>query len=206
MNLIFILFTGLIIGISGAIIPGPLTLFTVSETLKTNRFAGLKVITGHIILEFFLMLTIFLGFHRLFTNKPFLLSVSIIGGLALITMGVLLFLNSKTMKLSEAKGNSGFEKGLIVGGIIFSASSPGFFIWWATIGISTIIKASLLGIAGIIILLLGHWLADVVWYGFLSYAVDKGKMYLTDETYQNIIRLLSALLIILGLYFLYLRG
>jgi len=203
MDLLFILFTGVSIGISGAMIPGPLTLFTVSAALKTNKFAGLKTILGHIILEFIMIVAILLGFHKLVTYKGFLLAVSIVGGLALIIMGVALLLNAGKMRLSNIKTNAGFDKGLVVGGIFFSIVSPGFLVWWATIGFSTIIKASLFGIIGVAILILGHWLADILWYGFLSYAVDKGKMYLTGRSYQNIMRFFSVLLIILGLCFLF---
>ncbi len=202
-DLIFLLFTGITIGFSGAMIPGPLTLFTASETLKTNRFSGFKIISGHMIAEFFLMLVIFLGAQRFLSSETFLFIVSIVGGLALIIMGAVILLNVGRMRLSDVGTNSGFNKGLVIGGIFFSITSPGFIVWWATIGVSTIMKAMLLfGIMGVVILSIGHWLADVTWYGFMSYAVDKGKAYLTDKVYQNVVRVFSGLLIFLGIYFL----
>lgn len=202
MDILFLLLTGFAIGISGAMIPGPLTLFTVSETLKTDKFAGLKVISGHIIIEFIIIVIIFFGFYKFLTSRALLSAVSIIGGSAFIIMGIILFLNAGKMRLSSIKTNSEIDKGLVIGGVFFSAISPGFLVWWATIGVSTIIRASLLGILGVTTLVLGHWLADILWYGFLSYAVDKGKMFLSDRLYQNIIRSLSLLLMILGTHFL----
>jgi threonine/homoserine/homoserine lactone efflux protein len=190
------------IGISGAMIPGPLTLFTVSEVLKTDRFAGLKVVFGHIISEFVIIGIIFLGFHKFLGSEKFVSLVSIIGGLALIIMGIILFLNAPKMNVPREKSNAGFNKGLILGGIFFSAVSPGFIIWWATIGISTVVRALLYGFAGVIILSLGHWSADVIWYWSMSYGVEKGKKYLSDRSYQNIMRLLAGLLMILGAGFL----
>ena len=202
MDLIFLLFTGIIIGISGAMIPGPLTLFTVSEALKTNRFAGLKIILGHIVLEFILIGVILLGFQKFLSSKRFILAVSIIGGLALIIMGIILLLNAARMKLSDKKTDSGFNRGLVIGGIFFSIISPGFLVWWSTIGVSTVVRALLFGITGVIVLTSGHWLADIFWYWSISYAVDKGKTYLSDRLYQNVMRAFSVLLIVLGLYFL----
>ncbi|MFC1624053.1 LysE family translocator [Candidatus Omnitrophota bacterium] len=205
MDLILLFFTGITIGISGAMIPGPLTLFTVSEALKGNRFAGLKIISGHIAVEFVFICFILLGLQGLVTSSKAILStVSIIGSLALIIMGVMLLLYSGKMRLPDMKTNSGgFNKGLFIGGIFFSVISPGFLVWWATIGISTIIRALLfLGVLGAIILTLGHWLADIAWYGFMSYAIDKGKRYLDDKSYQNVMRFFSILLIVLGVYFL----
>jgi threonine/homoserine/homoserine lactone efflux protein len=202
MDALFLLFTGFIIGISGAIIPGPLTLFTVSQALKTDKFAGLKTITGHIIVEFAIIVLIFLGFRWVLTYEPFLFAVSIIGGLALIIMGCLLLANAPRMKLSELTTNEGFDRGLILGGMFFSLASPGFLAWWATIGISTLARASLLGVVGVAILVAGHWLADISWYGLLALAVDKGKTYVSDRTYRNIARFFALSLIVLGVAFL----
>ena len=203
MGLVFIFLTGIATGLSGAMIPGPLTIFTVSGTLHTDKFAGFKTITGHIIVEFALIAAILLGFRPLLTNEKFLLIVSIAGGAELIGMGVLLLVTAGKMKLADIKNNSHFDKGLVIGGIIFSMVSPGLLVWWATIGLSTIIKASLFGIIGIIILIIGHWFADVVWYGFLSYAVDRGKMYLSDRAYQHCVRGCAVLLIGVGIMFLF---
>jgi threonine/homoserine/homoserine lactone efflux protein len=200
--MLFIFFTGVAIGITGAMIPGPLTIFTVAETLRTDKFAGLKTTLGHIISESCFVAVIFLGFHNFLTYKPFLLGVSIIGGSALIIMGILLFLKSKELKISDLKTKAKFDRGLIAGGFFFSLASPGFFIWWATIGVSTIVKALLFGFMGIVVLMLGHWLADLLWHGFLSYTVDKGKNYLGDKGYQNLMRIFSLALIILGIRFL----
>lgn len=202
MKLLFILFTGFTIGISGAMIPGPFTLFTASEVLRTDRFSGFKALLGHIIFEFILIIIIFLGFYKAFTNKEFLRVVSLVGGSAFIIMGMLLFRNAGNMKLSSVKDGSRSAKGAIWGGIFFSIASPGFLVWWATIGFSTIARTALLGITGVLALVLGHWLADIFWYGSLSYAIDKGRIYLSDRRYQNIIRVTSFLLIILGLGFL----
>lgn len=202
-SVIFLLFTGFTIGITGAMIPGPLTFFTVSETLKTDKFAGLKTILGHIAIEFILVLLIFFGFQNLFSSDIFLTIISIIGGLALAAMGVVLILNSKRMKMPDKEGGPVFSKGLFVGGMFFSAVSPGFLIWWATIGVSTVVKALLFGITGVILLALGHWLADILWYCLISYTVDKGKAYLNDNMYRGTVRFFSVLLVMLGLYFFF---
>ena len=203
MNVVFLFFTGMLIGITGAIIPGPLTLFTVSEVIKTNRVAGLKVISGHIFSEFSLILVIFLGLHHFLKSEAMLKTTSIIGGFALVAMGVILFAKSPKMKSMMKKDSKETKGGLFLGGIIFSIASPGFIVWWVTIGVSTVMRSLLHGIIGVVILSLGHWTADVLWYWSLSYAVDKGKDHLNDKSYQNIVRILSSLLALLGLYFVY---
>jgi len=202
MNLLFVFFTGITIGISGAMIPGPLTFFVVKEVLKTNKFASLRIILGHIILEFVIISIIFLGFQRFLGSRQFLLAISLIGGIALIVMGIIIFLTAGKMSLPIKGVNSGFSKGLIIGGIFFSIISPGFIAWWATIGLSTVMRALLFGFLGVVVLTLGHWLADVLWYLFFSYAIEKSRQYLSNRTYQNIMRLVSIVLVILGIRFL----
>lgn len=196
------LFAGVTIGLSGAMIPGPLTLFTVSEVIRTNRCAGLKIVAGHIAIEFFFILIILMGLQRFLSSKGFLSITSIIGGLALITMGVFLIMNAPKMRVLDKKTDSGFGKGLFIGGIFFSIISPGFLVWWATVGVSTAIRALLFGVTGVAVLTLGHWAADVGWYWSISYALDRGKAHLNDRAYQNIIRFFSGILIILGIKFL----
>jgi len=203
MEILFLLVTGFTIGITGAMIPGPLTFFTVSATLRTNGFAGLKTVSGHIAVEFILIGLTALGLHGLFTSERFLSAASAVGGVALIAMGAILIANSGRMCLIDKEAGSKFSRGLFAGGFFFSAVSPGFLVWWATIGVSTLTRAFLYGVAGVSALVLGHWLADVLWYWFISYAVDRGKTYLNDGSYRNMVRVFSAALIAIGGYFLF---
>ncbi len=202
MNLLLIFFTGFALGISGAMIPGPLTFYAVSEVIKTNKFAGLHIIFGHVLLELVLILLIFKGFNSFLTNRIFLLTISIVGAAALILMGCILLIYSKKMKLSALREHkSANHRNLILGGIFFSIISPGFIIWWATIGFSSALQALTLGAWGLVAIMLGHWFADVSWYGLLSFMVEKGKMALSDSSYQRLIRFFSYILIILGVIF-----
>jgi len=202
MEFLFIFCAGFTIGITGAIIPGPLTFFAVTETLKTDGFAGAKAISGHIAFEALLIGLLFLGFKGFFASERFLNTVSLVGGIALAAMGMILLINSPRMKLSSGGSGQGFSKGLFLGGVFFSAVSPGFIIWWATIGLSTMVKALLSGMAGVGVLLLGHWLADLSWYSILSYSVHKGRSQMGDKGYRNLARFFSIMLIALGAYFL----
>jgi threonine/homoserine/homoserine lactone efflux protein len=202
MEFIILFFTGITIGITGAMIPGPLTFFTATESLKSGKYTGLKTISGHIAIELVLVLLIFFGFQKFFASDRFLAVTYALGGLALITMGAILILNASKMKIVEDKKDVGFSKGLFLGGVFFSAVSPGFIVWWATIGVSTIVKALLSGVFGVLALVAGHWLADALWYWLISYAVDKGKSRMTDKSYHFIVRFFSVILILIGIYFI----
>ncbi len=65
MNLFALFFTGFALGITGAMIPGPLTIFTVSESLRTDKFAGFKITTCHAVVDLIILKILALGFKGL---------------------------------------------------------------------------------------------------------------------------------------------
>lgn len=201
MNLIFLFFGGVLTGLSGAMIPGPLFLFTVSESFKRDSNVGLRVVIGHIIIEVLLIAIVLIGLKDFLQSTLFIRTISILGAMALMGMGFILIKNTPNMRLSLKK-EVNFDYGVVSGGAFFSAISPGFIIWWATIGASVFIQALLSGIVGIILLASGHWLADIVWHWFVSYSINRGKQYMSDLIYQRIIKLLAFGLILMGVYFL----
>jgi threonine/homoserine/homoserine lactone efflux protein len=195
--------TGFILGFSGAMIPGPLTFYTISQVIKTNKNAGFGIIFGHILLELLLVCLILNGFKMFLANQLFLNLISLIGGISLIVMGLILLTRSRAMKLSIVSGTKEFSnKGLVVGGIFFSLISPGFIVWWTTIGLSSALGALAYGLLGLVVIMLGHWSADIIWYGLLSIMVEKGRKILSDEIYRRLIRFFSFSLILLGVVFI----
>ncbi|MFC1645926.1 LysE family transporter [Candidatus Omnitrophota bacterium] len=201
MNLFFLFMGGILTGLSGTMIPGPLFLFTVSESLKKDSKVGIKIVLGHIIVEALLIIFILIGLRDFLQSPIFIRTVSIVGSIALMGMGFILIRKTSKMSLS-ANQKVNFNYGVVSGGAFFSVVSPGFIIWWVTIGASVFIQALLSGIIGLVVLALGHWLADIVWHWFISYSVNKGKQYLNDSLYRRIMRILSFGLIAMGIFFL----
>ena len=119
----------------------------------------------------------------------------------MIVMGLVVIFKANQMRLSETKENINFTYGALAGGAFFSIISPGFLIWWATIGASLLLQAFLLGLLGVAVFTVGHWSADIGWYWFVSYSIDKGKRFLSDRSFQTIMKALALMLIILGVYF-----
>jgi len=201
VSLILLFLIGLGTGLSGAMIPGPLFLFTCSQSLKKDAAVGVRIAFGHIFIEIIFVALIFIGFRNLLASETFIRVTSAIGGFALVGMGLILLKGASQMSLSVGK-EINFDYGSLVGGAFFSIISPGFLIWWTTIGFSVIIKSLLFGFVGLAVVALGHWLADIGWHWFVSFFVHKGKCYLKDQTYQNTIRLLAVSLVATGVYFL----
>ncbi len=200
MSFILLFIIGLGTGLSGAMIPGPLFLFTVSESVKKDAAVGLRIAIGHILIEAIFVAFIFLGFKNALTSEVFMRSVSGFGGVALIGMGLILLRGVRSMSLTTRDGVK-FDYGSIAGGAFFSIVSPGFLIWWSTIGVSVILKSLIFGLAGLAMVAIGHWTADISWHWFVSYFVHREKNFLEDGVYRGILRLLAVGLIVMGIYF-----
>jgi threonine/homoserine/homoserine lactone efflux protein len=91
-----------------------------------------------------------------------------------------------------------FRWGPLVGGMFFSMVSPGFLIWWGTIGASVFLQATLLGLAGMVAIAAGHAMADLLWCWFVAFSVERGRPYCTDQAYRAIMALIALSLIALG--------
>src|SRR3989338_8140914 len=132
---------GLSTGLSGAMIPGPLFLYTVSAAFHEGQMAGVKIAVGHLLLEAMFVALIILGLRDLLVS-PFILR--------------------QVRQLSRArKANVAFAWGPVLGGMVFSLVSPGFFIWWATIGASVFLQGAWRGGEGMAMVGLGHAVADL---------------------------------------------
>jgi len=198
LSLLFII--GLGTGLSGAMIPGPLFLYTFSQSLKKDMAVGLRIALGHIMIEALFVALILIGFRGYLSSPGFLRVVTAIGGFGLIGMGIILLRGVKNMTLEVEQGID-FDYGSVVGGAFFSIISPGFLIWWTTIGFSVILQSLVSGLIGFATVAAGHWIADIGWHWFVSYFVHKGKHYLKDNVYHGMIRALAVGLMVMGAYF-----
>jgi threonine/homoserine/homoserine lactone efflux protein len=192
---------GFIVGLSGAILPGPMLVYAVSEVLRGRRASALLIVLGHIFVEAVMVALLLLGLKQIIGSKIIFNILTILGAGVIISMGMHIFFRASQMKLS-IKRNINFSSGLIIGGMFFTAFNPTFPTWWVSIGAVLLSRALLLGALGVIVFILGHWLADIAWYSLVSFVVGQGKLWLNDKKYQFIIRLLAIILVGLGLYFI----
>lgn len=77
----------LLIGYSGAIMPGPLLTYTLDKSIRSGVSAGVLIIIGHGILEIALIILILLGAGKYLGTERAQLLIGIIGGFALLYFG-----------------------------------------------------------------------------------------------------------------------
>jgi threonine/homoserine/homoserine lactone efflux protein len=193
---IFIL--GFVIGLTGALAPGPTLVATINASMAGDWTTGLKVSLGHVIVELFLVILILLGLATI--ALPYTSVIAGIGGIALIAFGALTIAGSRkaTMRTSSSQTLSN----PYMAGLVTSAANPYFWIWWLSIGSAMVIAGLQGGLVLVGALMIGHWSADTVWLTLVSTSVSKGRMIVSDSTYQKIIALCGIFLILFGAYYL----
>ena len=197
-DIIQMVFLGFVIGLTGALAPGPTLVATINASITGDWTTGLKVSLGHVIVELFLVILILLGLATV--AVPYTSAIAGIGGIALIAFGALTIAGSRraTMRTSSPQTVAN----PYMAGLVTSAANPYFWIWWLSIGSAMIIAGLQGGLVLVGALMIGHWSADTVWLTLVSTGVSKGRMIVPDSTYQKIIALCGIFLILFGAYYL----
>jgi len=198
-----IFFSSFIIAFSGAMMPGPLLTFTISESTRKGFKVGPLVILGHGILELLLIILIVFGMAPFFKQTYVYITIAIAGSIFLLWMAWGMFRSIPKLTLN-LKNNSEHKKNkLILSGMLLSLINPYWIIWWVTIGMGYILHSLKLGTLGIVFFFIGHILADLVWYSFISFSVSRGSSFLNDKIYKTIIGLCAIFLVFFGFMFGY---
>jgi threonine/homoserine/homoserine lactone efflux protein len=199
MNPITIFFVSLGVGLSGALMPGPLLTVTIHESYKRGFVAAPLLVAGHGVLEGSLVVALVLGLDQVLGNSIFFGVVGIAGGAFLIFMGLGMVLDVRDGRLSLDLGDRKATRiGPFVAGLTTSLSNPYWFLWWATFGLSYLLLSMRQGAMGVISFYVGHVMADVAWYFLVAFLVVTGKRFLSDRVYNYVILFCGAFLVILG--------
>lgn len=196
-DLIKFLFGAAVISLSGVMAPGPITAATLAAGVR-RRHAGMLVALGHGVIEFPLMALLVLGLGALFKNDGFRISVGLLGGMVLVLLAVLTF-----MDLSKRNGNESPAPAAnpLWSGIVLSAGNPYFLLWWATVGLGLLTTAQTFGLLGVVLLGIVHWLCDLFWLEVLSFGSFNGSRWFGQKAQTTIIIVCGSAMGIFGVLF-----
>jgi threonine/homoserine/homoserine lactone efflux protein len=195
---------GFTIGLTGALVPGPMLFATIELSLKKGWIAGPEVVLGHVLIDLLLVILILFGFVS-FVNSGAISVISVIGGFALAVFG---FLTVKDAKTAASAGSSPETPDLkltsnpIALGLITSVSNPYFWIWWLTAGSALVLREHELGLIISLAYILGHWTADLSWFTAISGSFSRGKTLFSQKTHRFILYSCGIFLIFFGFYFI----
>lgn len=204
LELVLLAVTSFVVGLSGALVPGPLFTVTVAGAARIGGRAGLLTVLGHGLVEVPLVVALALGLNRFLALPGVTAAIGIAGGLMLAWMGWGL-LRSPGAQVAAGAEAAGRPQGgsLVLGGALASVSNPYWVLWWATVGTAYILTGLHHGIVGIVLFYAGHYLADVVWFAVVGYGVAAGRRVLGTRVYAWLLAGTGVFLIALAGYFIY---
>jgi len=188
-----------VVGLSGAMAPGPVLTVTISETLKRGFKAGPLIVLGHAFLEIGLLLLIAAGLGPFFQHPVVTTVFLSAGGAVLLWMGGQMVITNKktTENALNAKGTES-PYGPVLAGIVLSLTNPFWIIWWVTVGMGFVMQSLEFGIAGLLSFYFGHILADLAWYSFVSFSVSAGRRLCPPMLYRIVFITCGIALLCLG--------
>lgn len=203
MSLFFIFTNAFVVGLSGAVMPGPLLTVNISAALKKGFWAGPIVVLGHALAELGVLFAVYFGLTKLASEPRVFYWIAVVGGVCLILMGGMMFIDliRRKVRLEFIDRTRRSQRMIVLLAVLASISSPYWILWWLTVGALLISQSLVYGLFGLIVFYVGHILSDLVWYSTVSFLIGKGKRYFSDLIYQLLIGACGIFLILLGIYF-----
>ena len=199
----FIFVTSFVVGLSGALQPGPLLMLSIAEVARKGFWAGPLLVAGHGVAEFAMVLLLAFGASALLQAKGVAGAASLVGGAYLIWMslGTMRGIRDVSLEFSSNDSERWSSGGPVLVGIWASITNPGWLVWWATVGASYMVLAVGGGIIDVLSFYTGHVLADLVWYSLVAAVVASSRQVLTETLYRRVLMACGLLLLIIGGYF-----
>jgi threonine/homoserine/homoserine lactone efflux protein len=202
-----LMFQAFLVGLTGAMAPGPFLTVTVTRTLRHGRASALLMLVGHALLEAALLVGFAFGLQEFLRRPAITTALALAGGAFLLWMGTGLLRSSADGSLSLDTARSGDAPvsrfGPVLHGAMISLSNPYWTLWWATAGLKLASDGLALGPLGVVAFFIGHELADVAWYSLVVFTVASGKRFASDRAYRLVIGVCAAFLVYLGVQFLW---
>ena len=203
MALVMLFLMSFGIGFSGAMMPGPLLTVNIAEATRRGFWTGPILIIGHAIAELVVVIALAVGLLQVINSEAAFKAIGLIGGLALILMGAMMFYDMYRGKLAFGGTQAARGSKLLIGkGITTSLSNPYWFVWWATVGSALLTKSLSHGFAGPTVFYIGHILSDLVWYSIVSFLISAGKKFLAGKPYYILLSLCALFLLYIGVTFI----
>ncbi len=209
MSISAILVSSFLLGLSGALMPGPLFTLTVEKSVVAGLRGGFFATLGHAVTELLLVLVLALGFGTYLSRPATTIVVGILGGAMLLYMGWGMISRARSTQALEVLGSSGgsigsfsWWKAAVAGGFV-SVANPYWLLWWTTVGVTYFYHwggGTPLAISAFYV---GHVAADFAWLMTVSGGITFGHGVIPNQLYKGLLASLGGLLMALACYFIY---
>jgi threonine/homoserine/homoserine lactone efflux protein len=191
-----LLISGMVLGLSAGLSPGPMLTLVISQTLKHGVREGAKVALAPLLTDTPIVIACLLFLSVFSDMAPVLGVISLFGGVYLFYLG----LNSirfKAVGLEEDVDPQSLKKGLMVNFL-----NPNPYLFWASIGGPLVLKASSTSLVSAIAFILPFYVLLVGSKIVVAIVSGRSRNLLKSRHYETVIRTLGLALIGFGVLFL----
>ncbi len=185
---------GIVLGLSAGFAPGPLLALVISETLRHDIRAGIKVAISPLFTDLPIIVLTLLVLSQLSGFKSILGTIAMIGGGVIMVMGY----DSMVAK-PVAAAPSASEPQSLLKGILANALSPHPYLFWFGVGGPIIARTIDQGMATPFSFIVNFYIFLVGSKISLAVLVGRSKSFLSGPVYRTIMRLLGLALCVLAL-------
>ncbi len=184
------IFTGILLGLSAGLSPGPLLALVIAETLRHDIKAGIRVALAPLITDFpIIVITAFVLNHLSRFHM-------ILGCITLTGACVVLFLGYDNLRVKPVEVDTTLvRQRSLLKGIFVNAMSPHPYLFWFSVGGPILLKSleknwitGILFLCGFYFFLVGSKVA-------IALLVNRSRSFLQGKSYLVIMKILGLLLI-----------
>lgn len=197
--------TAFVVGLSGALVPGPVTVVLTRHALKDGFIASPLITLAHGLLEVLMVILLAVGLGTLLAGRAAAGMIGVAGGMVLFWMGYGMVRGALrgTVNLEGGDQTGALSTGAFTAGLLSTLSNPYWFLWWVTVGATYVALSQEHGWRGLLLFFGGHILADLLWLSILALALASGRRFITNRMYTGLLSILGVFLIGLAVYFLW---
>ena len=190
--------TGVTLGLSAGLSPGPLTTLVISHSLQHGSREGLKVALVPFITDVpIILLSVFVMAQLRHSQIAF-------GLISLIGAGVLVYLAYLTFRVERVQVDlSATEARSVAKGVLVNFFSPNPYLFWLTVGGPTVVEAWTASHVGAATFFAGFYACLVGSKMMMALVAGRSKQLLAGTAYRFVMRTLGLALLVLA--FLLLR-
>jgi threonine/homoserine/homoserine lactone efflux protein len=185
-----ILMTGMLLGLSGGLMPGPLLTLVVAETLRHGIRGGVKVSLAPLVTDAPIILLTITVLKQLADID------AVYGVIALCGAAVLLYFGIESLRFQGSDlqfdpiNPQSFRKGILA-----NILNPSPYIFWMSIGAPLVLKAAKIQLLMAVLFIAGFYLLLVGSKIVVAVLVGKSRRFLKSAYYVFAIRVLGLFLI-----------
>lgn len=196
-----ILLATVLLTISGAFAPGPLSLSAIIVGVRSGVLGGVFIALGHMLFELPYVLALLWFEENVVGAIKTAKNVMAVIAAAFILYFAYLTAKNATVESIDSMAEGRLLKLLkmhpILVGLILTAFNPYFLLWWVSVGYP-IIEAMASNLPLVPLIYTAHVSLDYLWLGLLAFLGNSSARLLSSKAYSYFMRVLALVLALFG--------